>query len=68
MYIAIRYLPIPRGLLPPEARRPDGSRAETLVDISLLLYILNPTTTAEEEAVLRRLRAVRVPEPFVQPV
>jgi hypothetical protein len=56
MFMAVRYLPIPRELGPADSVEPRSPRYEPLVDISLLLYILNPVTTAEEEAMLRRLR------------
>jgi hypothetical protein len=55
MFMAARYLPIPREFLPAD-RTGLGARREVVVDISLLLAILNPVTTPEEEAVLRRLR------------
>jgi hypothetical protein len=64
MFTVVRYLPIPRDLAPPAAADAQTGRRDTLVDISLLLHILNPTTTPEEEAQLRRLRAARAPEPF----
>jgi hypothetical protein len=56
MFMAVRYLPIPRELRPADSVEPRSPRCESLVDISLLLYLLNPVTTAEEEAMLRRLR------------
>jgi hypothetical protein len=62
MFTVVRYLPIPRDFTPSDPSRPEGLRPESLVDLSLLLYILNPKTTPEEESVLRRLRAARVPE------
>jgi hypothetical protein len=51
-----RYLPIPRELRPADSVELRSPRRESLVDISLLLDLLNPVTTAEEEAMLRRLR------------
>jgi len=62
MFKAVRYLPIPRDTPPSDSAQPD--RQQTLVDISLLLYILNPVATAEEEAVLRRLSTIRIAEPL----
>ena len=65
MFKAVRYLPIPRDTSPSDCAQPDRHR-ETLIDISLLLYILNPITTAEEEAVLRRLSKIGVAETLPQ--
>ena len=65
MFKAVRYLPIPRDTVPPDCAQPDRHH-ENLIDISLLLYILNPVTTAEEEAVLRRLSSIRVAETLPQ--
>lgn len=60
MFTAVRYLPIPRDLAPVDPTQPESPRQPSLVDISLLLFILNPKTTPEEEAVLRRLHASAV--------
>lgn len=61
MFMAVRYLPIPRELRPADSVEPRSPRYESLVDISLLLYLLNPVTTAEEEAMLRLLRVGPAP-------
>ena len=63
MFMAVRYLPIPRDLVSADQAGASARPRETVVDISLLLAILNPATTAEEEAVLRRLRAGAAPRP-----
>ena len=65
MFKAVRYLPIPRNSGSSDCAQPDRHR-ENLIDISLLLYILNPVTTAEEEAVLRRLSKIRVADTLPQ--
>ena len=67
MFMAVRYLPIPRELRPADSVELRSPRRETLVDISLLLYLLNPVTTAEEDAMLRRLRVGSAPTRSMPP-
>jgi hypothetical protein len=62
MFSPVRYLPTPSDFTPSAARRTDDFRGDSLVDLSLLLFVLNPATTPDEETVLRKLRAARVPE------
>jgi hypothetical protein len=63
MFTVVRNRPIHRDASPSDLAQQDGIPHEPLVDLALLLCILNPIVTPEEEHVLRRLRAVRVPEP-----
>jgi hypothetical protein len=64
MFLVIHYLPLPTDAQPQRPPRQD-SRRDPLLDLSLLHFIINPTTTPEEERALRRLFAVRVPfSPF----